>query len=181
MPLQDANPTPSFGGFGLSPPVGLSLEIVEDDDHTIQSASFSRCAVADLPSDLASGMTMPQRIKATLGTGARRIEDIREALDDAPPHLLTPCYLECPSAASLPSLSVACTDWLTRSKLTVLETVSNTSPLFEGGLSNYLKMADAWFPPPNPKGILLLGGTSPPDSSGPDPDVSGLWTPPKGF
>ena len=48
-------------------------------------------------------------------------------------------------------------------------------------LSNYLKMADAWFPPPNPKGILLLGGTSPPDSSGPDPDVSGLWTPPKGF
>ena len=60
-----------------------------------------------------------------------------------------------------------------------INVTSSTSA--QSKFSNYLKMADAWFPPPNPKGILLLGGTSPPDSSGPDPDVSGLWTPPKGF
>ena len=69
----------------LSPPVGLSLEIIEDDDYTVQSASFSRCDVADLPDDLASGMTLPQRIDAALTTGARRIEDIREALNDIAP------------------------------------------------------------------------------------------------
>ena len=27
MPPQDANPTPSFGGFGLKPPVGAVLHI----------------------------------------------------------------------------------------------------------------------------------------------------------
>ena len=69
----------------LGPPVGLSLEIIEDDDYTIQSASFSRCGVADLPDDLASGMTLPQRINAALTTGAQRIDDIREALNDIPP------------------------------------------------------------------------------------------------
>ena len=69
----------------LSSPVGLSLEIIEDENERPVSASFSRCDVADLPSDLASGMTMPQRIKAALGTGARRIDDIREALNDTPP------------------------------------------------------------------------------------------------
>ena len=69
----------------LSSPVGLSLEIIEDENERPVSASFSRCDVADLPSDLASGMTMPQRIKAALGTGARRIDDICEALNDTPP------------------------------------------------------------------------------------------------
>ena len=77
----------------LGPPVGLSLEIIENDDYSIRSASFSRCDVADLPDDLASGMTMPQRITATLGTGARRVDDIRAALGDAPLIRLMPCYL----------------------------------------------------------------------------------------
>ena len=69
----------------LSPPVGLSLNIIEDDDYTIQAASFRRCDVADLPDDLAGGMTMPQRITATLSRGELPVETIREALDDAPP------------------------------------------------------------------------------------------------
>ena len=42
----------------LGPPVGLSLEIIEDDDHTIQSASFSRCDVAADP-ELAKGISAP--------------------------------------------------------------------------------------------------------------------------
>ena len=65
--------------------LGLSLEIVEDDDHTVQTASFSRCDVADLPDDLAGGMTMPQRIKAALVGGARSTDAIHEALGDASP------------------------------------------------------------------------------------------------
>ena len=69
----------------LSPPVGLSLNIVEDDDYTIQAASFRRCDVADLPDDLAGGMSIPQRITATLSRGELPVETIREALDDAPP------------------------------------------------------------------------------------------------
>ena len=40
----------------LSPPVGLSLNIIEDDDYTIQVASFRRCDVADLPDDLAQAV-----------------------------------------------------------------------------------------------------------------------------
>ena len=42
----------------LSPPVGLSLDIVENDDYTIQSASFSPFAVTD-DSELAKGCQRP--------------------------------------------------------------------------------------------------------------------------
>ena len=38
--------------------LGLSLEIVEDDDHTVQTASFSRCDVSDDP-ELAKGVSTP--------------------------------------------------------------------------------------------------------------------------
>ena len=69
----------------LSPPVGLSLNIIEDDDYTIQAASFRRCDVADLPDDLAGGMTMPQRITATLSRGQLPVETIHESLGDTPP------------------------------------------------------------------------------------------------
>ena len=54
LPSQDQLRTPKPPG----PPVGLSLEIIENDDYSVQSASFSRCPVADLPDDLASGMTL---------------------------------------------------------------------------------------------------------------------------
>ena len=68
----------------LSPPVGLSLNIIEDDNAIVQAASFSRCDVGDLPDDLAAGMTLPQRIQATLSRGQQPIETIRGELDDAP-------------------------------------------------------------------------------------------------
>ena len=42
----------------LSAPFGLTLEIVEDDDYTIQSARFSQCDVADDP-ELAKGLSAP--------------------------------------------------------------------------------------------------------------------------
>ena len=47
----------------LAPSLGLSLEIIEDDDYTIQSASFSRCDVTDDP-ELAKGISAPLRILA---------------------------------------------------------------------------------------------------------------------
>ena len=74
----------------LSPSLGLSLEIVEDDDYTIQSASFSRCDVADLPDDLASGIPAPQRILSTLSRGQMSLESIGDALADIPRKTLEP-------------------------------------------------------------------------------------------
>ena len=68
----------------LSPPIGLSLNIIEDDGY-VQSASFSQWNVADDP-DLASGMTIKQRIKAAaLESGAKGTDAIHEALGDASP------------------------------------------------------------------------------------------------
>ena len=67
----------------LSSPVGLNLEIVEDDDYTIQSASFSRCDVTDDP-ELAKGISTPLRILSALRHGAMSLENIYEALDDIP-------------------------------------------------------------------------------------------------
>ena len=55
----------------LSPPVGLSLEIVEDDDYAIKSASFSRCDVTDDP-ELAKGISAPLRV--LVGPETRRYE-----------------------------------------------------------------------------------------------------------
>ena len=73
----------------LSPPVGLSLEIVEDDLYTIQSARFSRCDVTDDP-DLAKGVSAPLRILAALGHGALDLESICETLHDIPRATLEP-------------------------------------------------------------------------------------------
>ena len=67
----------------LSPPVGLSLEIVEDDDYAIQSARFSRCDVADDP-ELAKGLSAPLRILAALRHGQMDLDRICEALPDIP-------------------------------------------------------------------------------------------------
>ena len=65
----------------LAPPVGLRLEIVEDDDYTIQAATFSRCDVQDDP-ELAKGLSIPQRILASLSNGALDRTAIREKLPD---------------------------------------------------------------------------------------------------
>ena len=67
----------------LSPPVGLRLEIIEDDDYTIQSARFSRCDVTDDP-ELAKGVSAPLRIMAALGHGALGLESICAAMHDIP-------------------------------------------------------------------------------------------------
>ena len=74
----------------LSPPVGLSLEIVEDENERPMSASFSRCDVAELPDDLAAGIPTPLRILSTLRHGAMSIEDIGEALVDVPSQTIHP-------------------------------------------------------------------------------------------
>ena len=73
----------------LSPPVGLSLEIVENDDYTIQSARFSRCDVTDDP-ELAKGISAPLRIMAALKQGAMGLESICEALQDIPRQTIEP-------------------------------------------------------------------------------------------
>ena len=73
----------------LSPPFGLSLEIVEDDDYAIQSARFSRCDVTDDP-DLAKGVSAPLRIMAALGHGALDLESICETLHDIPRATIEP-------------------------------------------------------------------------------------------
>ena len=73
----------------LSPPVGLSLEIIEDDDYTVQSASFSRCDVTDDP-ELAKGISAPLRILAALRHGAMDLESIDELLQDIPRATIEP-------------------------------------------------------------------------------------------
>ena len=73
----------------LGPPVGLSLNIIEDDDYTIQSASFSRCDVTDDP-ELAKGISAPLRILAALRHGAMDLESICEALQDIPQGTIGP-------------------------------------------------------------------------------------------
>ena len=67
----------------LGPPVGLSLEIVEDDDYNVQSVRFSRCDVTDDP-ELAKGISAPLRILSALRHGAMGLESICEALQDTP-------------------------------------------------------------------------------------------------
>ena len=67
----------------LSPPVGLSLDIVENDDQHPVSASFSPCDVTDDP-ELAKGVSAPLRILATLKHGAMHLDGICEALPDVP-------------------------------------------------------------------------------------------------
>ena len=73
----------------LGPAVGLSLEIIEDDDYTIQSASFSRCDVTDNP-ELAKGISAPLRILAALKHGAMDLDGICEALQDIPQGTIGP-------------------------------------------------------------------------------------------
>ena len=73
----------------LSPPVGLSLEIVEKDDYTVQMARFSRCDVTDDP-ELAKGISAPLRIMAVLKQGAMSLESIYEALHDIPRTTIQP-------------------------------------------------------------------------------------------
>ena len=67
----------------LSPPVGLSLTIVEDDDYTIQSAHFRQCEVTDDP-DLAKGLSASLRIQAALNHGALASDAIYETMQDLP-------------------------------------------------------------------------------------------------
>ncbi len=73
----------------LGPPVGLSLEIIEEDDYTIQSASFSRTDVTDDP-ELAKGLSAPLRILAALKHGAMDLDGICEALQDIPRTTIQP-------------------------------------------------------------------------------------------
>ena len=73
----------------LSPPLGLRLEIVEDDNCVVQSASFSRCDVHDDP-ELAKGLSAPLRITAALNHGAMTLESICTALADIPRTTLEP-------------------------------------------------------------------------------------------
>ena len=68
--------------------VGLSLEIIEEDDYLVQ-ASFSPCDVAD-DSELAKGLTAPQRITAALKHGQMSLESICEALGGVPRQTLEP-------------------------------------------------------------------------------------------
>ena len=67
----------------LAAPVGLSLEIIEDDDYTMQSAAFSRCDLTD-DAELAKGINVPLRILAALSRGAMDLDGICEALQDIP-------------------------------------------------------------------------------------------------
>ena len=73
----------------LSPPVGLSLEIVEDDDYNVQSARFSRCDVTDDP-ELVKGVSAPLRILSALKHGAMGLESICEGLQDVPRQTIEP-------------------------------------------------------------------------------------------
>ena len=68
----------------LGPPVGLSLDIVENDNYSIQSASFSRYDVTD-DADLAKGVSAPIRIQAALQHGAMDLDGLCEVLPDIPP------------------------------------------------------------------------------------------------
>ena len=67
----------------LSSPIGLRLNIVENGDYTVQSASFSRCDVTDNP-DLAKGLSASLRILATLNHGALASDAIYETMQDLP-------------------------------------------------------------------------------------------------
>ena len=73
----------------LSDPIGLSLNIIENDDYTIQSASFSRCDVTDDP-ELAKGLSTPLRLTAALQHGAMDLDGICEALEDIPQATIKP-------------------------------------------------------------------------------------------
>ena len=72
-----------------APPLGLSLNIIEDDDYTIQSASFNRCDVTDDP-ELAKGISAPLRILAALRHGAMDLDGICEDLQDIPQATIKP-------------------------------------------------------------------------------------------
>ncbi len=64
-----------------SAPIGLSLEIETDDYGRAQTATFTRSAVEDDP-DLVTGLSIPQRIRASLSNGALTNDGIYERLPD---------------------------------------------------------------------------------------------------
>ena len=66
-----------------SPPIGLSLEIEEDEYERAQVATFTRSNVAD-DAELATGLSIPQRIRASLANGALSSAAIREKMPDKP-------------------------------------------------------------------------------------------------
>ena len=73
----------------LAPPIGLKLDIVEDEYEVPQTASFSPCDVNDDP-ELAKGVSAPLRILAALQSGQMNLDGISDALTDIPRQTLEP-------------------------------------------------------------------------------------------